>query len=84
MPIYKYNGGIGNNKGENMNTTMNIKCNHCDDTHQIKINYDDVQAWKSGTLIQDALPYLDAGEREMLISKTCGPCFDSMFGEDWD
>lgn len=38
--------------------------------------------WKTGTHIQDALPELSAGERELLISKTCEPCFDKMFGEE--
>ena len=84
MPIYKYNGGMGNNKGENMNTTLNVNCMHCDTREKIQVNYADFHAWKNGTLIQDALPYLDADQRELLISKTCGPCFDKMFGEDWD
>ena len=43
-----------------MNTTMNLQCVHCDETYQINLNYEDVQAWKDGTLIQDALPYLNA------------------------
>ena len=67
-----------------MNTTMNLQCVHCDETHQINLNYEDVQAWKDGTLIQEALPYLNADQRELLISKTCGPCFDKMFGVDFD
>ena len=67
-----------------MNTTMNLQCVHCDETHQINLNYEDVQAWKDGTLIQDALPYLNADQRELLISKTCGSCFDKMFGVDFD
>ena len=67
-----------------MNTTMNLQCVHCDETYQINLNYEDVQAWKDGTLIQDALPYLNADQRELLISKTCGPCFDKMFGGDFD
>ena len=25
------------------------------------------------------MPYLNAGEREILISKTCDECFDKMF-----
>ena len=85
MPIYKYNGDMRrNNKGENMNTTLNVNCMHCDTREKIQVNYADFHAWKNGTLIQDALPYLDADQRELLISKTCGPCFDKMFGEDWD
>ena len=67
-----------------MNTTMNLQCVHCDETYQINLNYEDVQAWKDGTLIQDALPYMNADQRELLISKTCGPCFDKMFGVDFD
>ena len=67
-----------------MNTTMNLQCVHCDETYQINLNYEDVQAWKDGTLFQDALPYLNADQRELLISKTCGPCFDKMFGVDFD
>ena len=67
-----------------MDTTMNLQCVHCDETYQINLNYEDVQAWKDGTLIQDALPYLNADQRELLISKTCGSCFDKMFGVDFD
>ena len=67
-----------------MNTTMNLQCVHCDKTHQISVNYEDVQAWKNGALIQDVMSYLNADQRELLISKTCGPCFDKMFGVDFD
>lgn len=48
----------------------------------MKINPVDLAAWKRGTLIQDAMPYLSDGEREILISKTCGECWDAMFGEE--
>jgi len=82
LPIYMYNGGMENNKGENMNTTLHVKCNHCNTREKIQVNYGDVYAWKNGTLIQDAMPYLNADQRELLISKTCGPCFDKMFDFD--
>ena len=39
----------------------------------------DMQAWEDGKFIQDAMPYLTAGERELLISATCGDCFDKFF-----
>ena len=67
-----------------MDTTMNLQCVHCDETHQISVNYEDVQAWKNGALIQDVRSYLHADLRELLISKTCGPWFDKMFGVDFD
>jgi hypothetical protein len=44
------------------------------------VNSKDLSDWKSEKkYIQDAMPYLSAGEREILISKTCGECFDKMF-----
>ena len=42
----------------------------------------DLKRWEDGELIQDAMPYLSAGERELLISGVCGKCFDKMFEED--
>jgi hypothetical protein len=39
-------------------------------------------AWKEGMLIQDAMPELSADERQLLISGTCGKCWDKMFQED--
>lgn len=38
--------------------------------------------WKTGTLIQRAMPNLSADQRELLISHTCGKCWDRMFKVD--
>lgn len=38
--------------------------------------------WKSGTLIQDAMPEVSAEDREMMISKTCPDCFGRFYLED--
>lgn len=40
---------------------------------------EDYQRYVEGSYVQDAFPYLSSAEREMLISRTCGPCFDGMF-----
>ena len=61
-------------------TTMWTTCRKCNDQVEMKVNIDDVTAWENGKLIQDAMPYLTPDEREVLISGTCGPCFDKMFG----
>jgi hypothetical protein len=71
--------GVSNERKKKMNTTLSLKCHHCEASQRVSVNYEDVQAWKDGALIQDALPYLNADQRELLISKTCGPCFDKMF-----
>jgi len=62
------------------NDTLQAECRICKDTHVLMVNHHDVERWKGGLLIQDAMPYLSADERELLISGTCGPCFDKMFG----
>ena len=79
MPIYKYNGGMGrNNKGEKMSITLNVECRFCKDREQMKVNYLDYREWRNGTLIQNAMPYLDADQRELVQSKICGRCYDEI------
>ena len=67
-------------------TNLNAVCVRCGETTIITANVSDVVAWQEGELIQDVLGYLSKEERELLISKTCGKCFDEMFPglEDWD
>ena len=49
----------------------------------ITVGNADLDSWQNGALIQDAMPYLSADEREILISGICGECFDNMFaGEE--
>jgi hypothetical protein len=59
-----------------------IQCRVCRDVKTLKVNLDDLHRWKNGEVAQLAFPYLSVGDRELLISCTCGPCFDKMFGEE--
>ena len=43
------------------------------------VNVDDYTSWENGELIQNAMPYLTADEREVLISGICGPCFGGLY-----
>jgi hypothetical protein len=61
-----------------------IQCVKCQNVHILLVGSDDLHRWKDGELIQDAMPYLSADEREILISSICGLCFDEMFGEGED
>lgn len=61
---------------------MDVACNVCHDHFTLTVNTKDIIKWQQGTLIQDALDYLSDDERELLISNTCGPCFDHMFADD--
>ena len=63
-------------------TTMWSTCRVCKNQVEMQVHIEDVTAWENGKLIQDAMPYLTPGEREVLISGTCEPCFDRMFGSE--
>lgn len=58
--------------------TLTYTCEECGYSENITMKFKDHAAWKGGTLIQDALPYLTDNQRELMISRTCGPCFDGM------
>jgi hypothetical protein len=62
------------------NETVTITCHQCHTKTEIKANTSDLNDWCDGKLIQDACPYLNATERELLISQMCGNCFDEMYG----
>jgi hypothetical protein len=59
---------------------MRVHCHVCDAEYAIFLKYSDYFAWKNREgFIQDLIPYLSDAERELLISNTCGYCFDKMF-----
>jgi hypothetical protein len=59
-----------------------VICQICSNRCLMWIDPEDFHAFQNGTFAQVAFPYLTAAERELLISRTCGPCFDEMFPED--
>jgi hypothetical protein len=56
-----------------------VKCKHCKKGHKIEAFHEDMQKWYSGTIIQAAMPYLNADERELLISQICPPCWEKYY-----
>lgn len=59
--------------------TISKQCMMCNQIVEIEVKIEDYQSWQEGAHIQNAFPYLTIDEREMLVSGTCGPCFDKMF-----
>lgn len=55
-------------------------CPFCAKAREVEVNEQDYWDWEDGTLAQDAFPYLDPEEREVLITGICPTCWDSMFG----
>ena len=60
------------------------KCLGCGKTHEIEVKAEDHQRWQAGEHAQHAFPYLDADQRELLISGTCKECWDEMFPPEDD
>lgn len=59
--------------------TVTVSCRHCERRFDLTVSTAGLIAWQNGMLIQNALPELTADERELLISRTCGECWDKMF-----
>jgi|JI10StandDraft_1071094.scaffolds.fasta_scaffold620408_3 hypothetical protein len=62
--------------------TIEATCGMCQQTKTLTLPASGWIAYKSGVLIQRALPSVSEGDRELLISQTCGPCFDKLFDEE--
>jgi hypothetical protein len=69
-----------NSEGYNIiHVEITARCNVCDYAQVIKTTANDIIAWGHGYLAQEVFDYLAVDERELLISKTCGQCFDKIY-----
>lgn len=67
--------------GRLLDLALNIKCFCCGEVHTVKVNKEDLEKYKRGEgHVQALMPYLSASDREMIISSTCGKCYDEMIG----
>jgi hypothetical protein len=67
---------------DNRTGIADVRCEMCGQYYRIFYNHEDMISWLSGSQpIEDAMPYLTAGERELFISYTCHSCFDSLFSQ---
>lgn len=63
---------------------IKTKCFECLTNFSLMVDPVDRGRMQLGVHIQDAMPYLTAGERELIISNTCEKCFDTMMAEVTD
>ena len=62
---------------------IEMTCKRCKRRRVMKVPLEGYLAWKSGLkLLQDAMPYVSDGDREMLRSGICETCFDDLFKEE--
>ena len=64
--------------------TIEVRCPFCGHVSILGVDKKDYTAWENGGLAQNCFPYLDASEREILISGLCFKCQDDVFGSDED
>jgi hypothetical protein len=58
-------------------------CRCCGNDKLLEVDTSKLYQWQSRKLLaQNAFPHLDAADRELIISGTCGKCWIDMFGED--
>jgi hypothetical protein len=58
---------------------VDITCCDCGITTTLDVTPAQVALHQAGAPAQAVFSHLSADERELLISRTCGPCFDSIF-----
>ena len=63
---------------------IQVTCRICNQTKQLVCDLNDLRRWKSGEIFIQEISYLSPVEKELLISATCGDCFDNMFGPGED
>ena len=67
------------------NQAYSVFCSICGNEHIILADEKDLEDWLLGKkYIQDALAYLSAGDRELLISGTCDTCWNQLYPNTGD
>ena len=56
-------------------------CLLCKETQTFNVGALEMQSFLKGSFVQDAFPDLSDADRELLISQTCGTCWDKLFPE---
>jgi hypothetical protein len=58
-------------------------CRICGQSQKIEVRERDYIEWKNKKgLIQDVLWYLDDDAINIILHRTCGTCFDRMYGDN--
>lgn len=59
-----------------------VQCRWCHEKFEIPTTPEQMERWEKGELIQRVFPELTPDQRELLISQTCGDCWDATFAGD--
>lgn len=65
------------------NVKIEVRCRECGEYKTLEVDSWAYYEWKERQILaQDAFPHLDADDRELLISNTCGQCWNNLFNEE--
>ncbi|PHE64344.1 hypothetical protein COF68_05750 [Bacillus toyonensis] len=62
--------------------TLLATCGFCKKDKELEVTAEGYKKYEKGAKIIEAFPELSAADRELLISQTCGDCWDKMFGKN--
>ena len=63
--------------------TLNPVCPVCGKPHPVTVEIEDLKDFKERRKHADeAFPYLNAGQRELLITGICDACWETLFGKE--
>lgn len=65
-----------------INVEVTLTCRRCECRKAIVTTANDIFAWRDGCSAQEVFSYLTVADREFLISKICGDCFEELFVKD--
>ena len=57
------------------------RCVFCGKYHEVEVPINGFYAWQMGAVIQNAMPEVNATDREFLISGICPACQKAVFEE---
>jgi hypothetical protein len=81
MPAYDYRQDCDDLNFKDVEYYRN-KCYYCHEENVIIVNVNDLTFWQSGEFIQDAFPYLNANQRELIKTGIHPECWDKMLGNE--
>lgn len=62
------------------NITINRMCFYCKQQYYFTMPVEDFRRWSfDRVLIQKAMPYFNADQRQILVNETCPTCYDIIF-----
>lgn len=64
--------------GITFDAVVKVNCKHCNKEVLIPVTEHSIEAYSEGVKVQNAFPYLNADDREAILTNTCKECWDNL------